>query len=550
MKRYSKVGVAAVLCLMLALSALLPATALTPSYKVQEPYLSSPYYSSLVAYELTGDMRQDVLSIAFTQIGYHEGDSEADMDGLNVMGNKNFVEYNRLYGKLDNGEGNGVSYGYAWCAAFVSWCLRQAGVPASLAKTEVSCIRMTNWFKENSTYHDLSSGYTPLPGDLIMFHRGDFKPHHVGLVVGVKEGYVYTIEGNSGGVVGPHMYKEKDSGIMGYCVPAYTVKEGAEYNFTMDAEASKPGQYIITADPLVVRAGAGTSHRQIGALKLGETVEVTWCDGSWGRIDYKGQEGWISMTYAVPMAHLFYSVRYEVGEGKGGPTVQRKQPGESVTIAAEEPTQKGYTFGGWATEQPAKTVAYKAGDIYTADENLILYAIWNPEIYTLTLKMEDGSVWKTVEVAFGERVNIRDLIPEKESDSENHYTFAGWNESIPTFLRGDTERTATFTATPLTAEEKAALQTTAVTQEETGDDALPAPAISASPVMITVIALAILAVGGVVTAAAIVLRRRKLAAVMESVQEAQAASAEEGSEAESSAEEGAVKEEAQAEETK
>ena len=127
----------------------------------------------------------DVVSIAMTQYGYHEGNSEADMGGTNRDGYKNFAEYNRMYGKLDNGEGNGMSYGYSWCAAFVSWCLRQSRVEETAAITEVSCRRMTDWYREQGRFYSRQSGYTPLPGDIIMFHDGDGVPSHVGFVLGV-----------------------------------------------------------------------------------------------------------------------------------------------------------------------------------------------------------------------------------------------------------------------------------------------------------------------------------------------------------------------------
>ena len=108
---------------MLALmicAAILPAGAVKPVYEFGGEYQSSPYYNNLLSYELTGDGRYDALAVAFTQLGYHEGDSDAEMNGENGSGSRNFVEYNRMYGKLDNGEGNGMSYGYSWCAAFVS----------------------------------------------------------------------------------------------------------------------------------------------------------------------------------------------------------------------------------------------------------------------------------------------------------------------------------------------------------------------------------------------------------------------------------------------
>ncbi len=435
---------------MLLSFAVLPLSALTPSYKVGDAYKSSKYYDKLIACELTGDMRYDVLSVAFTQIGYHEGNNESEMNGMNLSGSRNFVEYNRIFGKVDNNEGNGISYGYAWCAAFVSWCLRQAGVPKELAVTEISCNRMTKWFQVNSTYHSRSSGYRPLPGDIIMFHDGDNSADHVGVVVGIKGGNVYTIEGNSGGVVGPHLYSLTDSYILGYCVPAYTVKAGTNYgDFTLDDNASKPGEYFITADVLNVRAGAGTSFARLGTLKRGDIVVVTLCDGSWGRIDFNGQTAWISMSYAIPLKYYSYTVKYIVGDGSGAPADQSKKHGESINISSTVPQRDHYSFEGWSTGSAGGNVEYRAGAVYSEDRDLTLYAVWKPNIYKLTLKLDDGSVWKTVEAEYGQKVVVTGT-PEKASDGEYEYTFAGWNGTVPQYLSEDLVLTARFDAVSLT----------------------------------------------------------------------------------------------------
>ncbi|MBQ3981854.1 MAG: CHAP domain-containing protein, partial [Treponema sp.] len=148
---------------------------------------------------MTGDQRYDLIAVALSQVGYHEGNSDADMDGQNYSGNRNFVEYTRLYGKLDNGEGNGTSYGYAWCAAFVSWCLRQARIPEDLVITEVSCPRFIKFLSSAGIYRTRESRYSPLPGDLIFFKNAGSTATstHIGIVVGTSDGYVYTVEGNA-----------------------------------------------------------------------------------------------------------------------------------------------------------------------------------------------------------------------------------------------------------------------------------------------------------------------------------------------------------------
>ena len=238
----------AVLTALMLTAAVLPAAAVAPVYDASEAYMTSPYYTALSELTLSGDGRYDTLAVAFSQLGYHEGDSDADLGGANADGTRNFAEYNRLYGKLDNGEGNGTSYGYSWCAAFVSWCLRHGGVEESAAVTEVSCRRMTDWYREQGWFYRRASGYTPRPGDLIMFHEGNGTPTHVGLVVGTQGRMIRVIDGNGAeGAVALHEYRRGSHKIYGYCVPDYRSVSGTVYDFWPEGEHSDPPTASVAA---------------------------------------------------------------------------------------------------------------------------------------------------------------------------------------------------------------------------------------------------------------------------------------------------------------
>ena len=251
MKQSLKLCAICALAIILLTSLWLPAAAAEPVYEFSGAYQSSPYYQNLLACELTGDERYDVLAIAFTQLGYHEGNSDAEMGGANGRGDRNFAEYNRMYGKLDNGEGNGMSYGYSWCAAFVSWCLRHAQVSEEAAVTEVSCRRMTDWYRKNSTFYARESGYEPKPGDIIMFHDGDGVAHHVGLVLGTAGERVYVIDGNGREEsVATHDYRRSSRAILGYCVPDYETRPGTVYDFL--PETTAPDVATVTVSVTVV----------------------------------------------------------------------------------------------------------------------------------------------------------------------------------------------------------------------------------------------------------------------------------------------------------
>ncbi|MDO8586987.1 MAG: CHAP domain-containing protein [Armatimonadota bacterium] len=87
--------------------------------------------------------------------------------------------------------------GNSWCAGFVSWCYSQnpAGMPLHYT---VGARKMLGQFKNNGWAHAPGSGYEPQPGDIVVWWRGKLTgwEGHVGLVYGVKDGMLYTIEGN------------------------------------------------------------------------------------------------------------------------------------------------------------------------------------------------------------------------------------------------------------------------------------------------------------------------------------------------------------------
>ncbi|MBR6594708.1 MAG: InlB B-repeat-containing protein [Clostridia bacterium] len=419
-----------------------------PSYIFSAEYLNSSYYRRLMACELTGDLRHDVITVALSQIGYHEGNSDADMDGMNIDGGKNFVEYNRLYGKVDNQEGNGVSYGYAWCAAFVSWSLRQAGVPVGYAQTEISCGRMTYWYERNDIFVAQGEGFVPELGDIIMF-ANDSSPSHVGLVLGVKGGYVYTVEGNNGGKVAVHKYKENDDYIYGYCLPKYPEVEGADYTELFESAIDMTGDYVINVSSLNARAKADTESEIVAELVRGDEVTVTEVSdsGRWGKIDVDGKEAWIYLAYATDAQFAIFTVHYDL-DGGDGIMDQRKLKGDTLEITKATPFKKGHSFKGWSSVKDADTPDYAAGQSYSADADITLYALWEPLTYTVTFYSDDGSIIQQSEHKYGEKVPVPETVTKPDDDMYS-YTFTGWNKEPVFLVVRDLKYTAIFEATPL-----------------------------------------------------------------------------------------------------
>ena len=197
---------------------------LTPSYTPSASYRSGRYYTQLCNVSLTGNQRTDLVNVARSQLGYHEGDSIEDLNGTG-SGSGNYSEYGYWFGTQV--KGNTYGHYYAWCAMFVSWCARQAGIPTSvISNAAYAHADGSNSSGGYSYFHvDYKSPteYTPQEGDLIFFDKASQAGEwdHVGIVIGVSNGQVYTIEGNASNAVISGSYPLTDAEIQCYGLPKY-----------------------------------------------------------------------------------------------------------------------------------------------------------------------------------------------------------------------------------------------------------------------------------------------------------------------------------------
>lgn len=105
-----------------------------------------------------------------------------------------------------------------WCGCFLSWAADQQkasidGAPPKFADVDDGM----KGFKDSRMWRE--RGAEPIPGDYVFFDwDGKSDPDHVGAVLCVKDGFLYTIEGNSGGKVAVQRYSLGDSRIVGYGV--------------------------------------------------------------------------------------------------------------------------------------------------------------------------------------------------------------------------------------------------------------------------------------------------------------------------------------------
>ncbi len=191
MKRLAASALA--LCILFCCTAGLQVSALASVFEHSDTYRASEYYNRLVSVSLTGNYGDDIASIALSQVGYHEGKSLGDISGAS-SGKGNYTEYGVNFGLPDD----------AWCMVFVWWCARQAGVNESI-------VRKTEWAKASLQPFNslpLSQCRNISAGDIafIDMSHGDGIEDHAGIVVGVSENEIITVEGNSSNGVRKQTY--------------------------------------------------------------------------------------------------------------------------------------------------------------------------------------------------------------------------------------------------------------------------------------------------------------------------------------------------------
>lgn len=93
----------------------------------------------------------------------------------------------------------------------------------------------------------------------------------------------------------------------------------------------------------------------------------------------------------VNASQISYTISYNANGGTGAPAMQTKQKGKSVIISSKAPTQKGHKFLGWATTKTSKTVSYRPGSRYSRDKSVVLFAVWEPNVYVISFNKNGGN---------------------------------------------------------------------------------------------------------------------------------------------------------------
>ena len=123
-----------------------------------------------------------------------------------------------------------------------------------------------------------------------------------------------------------------------------------------------------------------------------------------------------------------WDVTYQPGEnGDGNAVTDIKFYNDILTLRSKLFTRTGYTQTGWATVDGGEKV-YGLDAVYTQNEALTLYPVWNTNKYTITFDTAGGSEIAPITLDYGTAITAP-ADPTREG-----YTFIGWDKEIPTTM--------------------------------------------------------------------------------------------------------------------
>ena len=156
-----------------------------------------------------------------------------------------------------------------------------------------------------------------------------------------------------------------------------------------------------------------------------ENALLWWTDGN-GAFYRSGD------TVPADVSELLLACDYDVtylpgAYGAGEPMTESKRHNVALTLPGALFTRTGHTQVGWATTDGGEKV-YGFGDVYTKNEALTLYPVWNTNKYTITFDTNGGSEIAPITQEYGTHITAP-ADPTREG-----YTFIGWDREIPTTM--------------------------------------------------------------------------------------------------------------------
>jgi hypothetical protein len=151
--------------------------------------------------------RKTSVKVALQQVGVRE---------VSNNNSRRIIRFRRAV----TGAGENPRDAEPWCADFVSWAWRRAGVPIGFGGRGSDYVpELVAWARLTRRWHGARQGYQPKPGDLIVYRSGGSWRGHIGLVQHLRGGRLSTVEGNFGNRVTRRTVKPWAGDVTGFISP-------------------------------------------------------------------------------------------------------------------------------------------------------------------------------------------------------------------------------------------------------------------------------------------------------------------------------------------
>lgn len=109
----------------------------------------------------------------------------------------------------------------AWCANFVSWVMREGGVPLTNPHSGSwripGTFTLLDYYRDKGVFHEAGGGYAPRPGDVAIYRASPVFGDHTNIVLRYEHGVMTTVGGNENGRIRVFANRDKNyQGLLGY----------------------------------------------------------------------------------------------------------------------------------------------------------------------------------------------------------------------------------------------------------------------------------------------------------------------------------------------
>ena len=210
-----------------------------------------------------------------------------------------------------------------------------------------------------------------------------------------------------------------------------------DYTYQVTQSGNEITPYAIPVDSAFLKNGsADHPYTDTSAAVAGDTYVYNANKDKWVK---DGETEEITITF-------------DANGGEGSMDPQTVESGADAVLNNNTFTREHYTFGAWNTQSDGEGKVYQNGATVNFTENTTLYAIWEPETYTVTWKNGE-TVLKTETLLYGATPSYSGTTPTKAADAQYTYSFSGWVDgegnalTADTTVTGDVTYTAEYTST-------------------------------------------------------------------------------------------------------